>query len=83
MIWDKLFYKLRVSFYGMVSSKKVLSESSCCIKRHIYVVLEFLEVQSSVFFEFFLDEYFIEFWLADIMFQSPHATNFFILSTIQ
>ena len=22
-IWDKLFFKLRVSFYGLVSSKKV------------------------------------------------------------
>ena len=62
MIWDEVFFKLRVSFYGLVSSNKVLSEYMNRIETHIYVVVEVLEVHSSVFFEFFLDEEFIEFW---------------------
>ena len=61
-IWDKLFFKLRVSFYGLVSRKKVFSESSRRIETHLNVVLEVLEVQSSVAFELCLDEEFIEFW---------------------
>ena len=60
-IWDKLFFKLRVSFYGLVSRKKVFSESSRRIETHLNVVLEVLEVQSSVAFELCLDEEFIEF----------------------
>ena len=50
MIWDGVFFKLRVSFYGLVSSKKVFSESSHRIETNIDVVLEALEVHSSVTF---------------------------------
>ena len=55
-IRDEVFFKLRVSFYGMVIRKKFLSESSHCIDTHCDVVLEVLEVQSSVAFDLFLDE---------------------------
>ena len=55
-IWDEVFFKLRVSFDELLSSKKVLSESSHRIETHLDVVVEVLEVQSSVSFELFLDE---------------------------
>ena len=51
-------------------------ESSRRIDTYIDVVVESLELQSSVNFEFCIDEEFIEFWLADLMFEIPHATNF-------
>ena len=44
MIWDEVFFKLRVSFDGMVSRKKVFLERSHRIEAHIYVVVEVLEV---------------------------------------
>ena len=56
MIWDELFCKLRVSFDGLVTSKKVLSESSHIIDTYIDVVVEVLEVHISVSFELCLDE---------------------------
>ena len=59
MIWDALFWKLRVSFDGLVTRKKVLSESSYRIDKNIGVVVGVFEVHSSVSFEFCLDEYFI------------------------
>ena len=49
---------------------------SHCIYTHIDVVAEVLEVHSSVYFEFCIYEEFIELWWADIMFKSPHTTNF-------
>ena len=58
-IWCELFFKRRVSFDGLVSMKKVFSDSSHRIETHIDVVVEFFEVQSSVSFEICLDEYFI------------------------
>ena len=61
MIWDKVFYKIRVSFDRLVTRKKVFSGSSHRIEINIYVVVEVLEVQKSVFFELYLDEEFIEF----------------------
>ena len=61
-IWDKVFCKLIVYFDGMVRKEKVLLESSHRIDTHIDVVIQFLEVHSSVSFDFCLDEYFIEFW---------------------
>ena len=67
----------------MVTRKKVFLESSHLIETNLGVVVEFLEVQSSVYFEFCLDEELIGFWLAGLMFQSPHATNFCRLSTVQ
>ena len=61
-IWDELFCKLRAYFDGLVTRKKFLLDSSHRIDTHIDVVVEVLEVQSSVSFEFCLDEYFIESW---------------------
>ena len=82
-ICDEVFFKLRVYFDGLEIRKKVLTESSNCIEKHLDVVVEVLEVQRSIAFEFCLDEEFIEFWWADLMFEIPHATNFFIISTLQ
>ena len=61
-IWDEVFFKIKVFFDGLVIRNKVLSESSHRIKRHIDVVVEVLEVRSSVAFEFCLDGEFIECW---------------------
>ena len=62
MIWDKVFFKIRVYFYVMVTRKRVFLESSHCIETHLDVVSEVLEVHISVYFEFYIDEEFIEFW---------------------
>ena len=61
-IWDKLFFKLRISFDGLVSRKDIFSESIHCFETHIDVVVAVFEFHSSVDFEFYLDEEFIEFW---------------------
>ena len=61
-IWDKLICKLRVSFDGLVTRKKVLLDYSHLLETHLDVVVEVLEIQSSVFFEFCIDEDFIRFW---------------------
>ena len=53
-IWDKVLFKLIVSFNGMVS-RKVFLESSHRIETHIDVVIEVLEFHISVAFEFLLD----------------------------
>ena len=58
-IWDKVLFKLRVSFDGLLIRKKVFLESNHRIKTHLDVVVEVLEVQISVAFEFCLDEEFI------------------------
>ena len=58
-IRDKLFFKTRVSFYGLISRKKVFLESSQHIDTHLDVFVEVLEVQISVAFELCLDEEFI------------------------
>ena len=55
-IWHKVFFKIRVSFDGTVIRKKIFSESSHRIETYIYVVVEVLEVQSSVAFELCLDD---------------------------
>ena len=62
VIWDKSFFKLRVSVDGLVIRKKVYSESSHLIERHLDIVIEVLEIQSSVSFELCLDEELIESW---------------------
>ena len=46
----------------MVTRKEVFSESSHRIETNIDVVVDFFEIQSSVSFEFCLDEELIEFW---------------------
>ena len=61
-IWVEIFFKLRVSFDGLLSRNEVFLESIHRIETHLDVVLEILEVQSSVAFEFCLDKDFIEFW---------------------
>ena len=60
-IWDEVFFKLRVSFDGLVIRKKVLSESSHRIETNLDVVVEVLEVQNSFSSEFCIDEEFIKF----------------------
>ena len=55
-IWEIVFFKLGFPFDGLVSSKNVLLDSSYRIETHIDVVLEVIEVHSSVFFELFIDE---------------------------
>ena len=67
-IWDKLFFKIRVYFAVFLRRKKVFLESSHLIETNIDVVVEFIEIQSSVDFEFCIDEEFIEFWWADLIF---------------
>ena len=73
-IWDKLLFKLRGYFYGLVISKKVLSFFSHSVNTHLDVAIEFIYVQSSLAFELCIDEEFIELWWADFRFESPHAT---------
>ena len=60
-IWNKVLFKLRVYFYGLVISKKVFLESSHRIYTHLDVVLRLLYFQSTVESEFCLDKEFIEF----------------------
>ena len=62
MIWDKLFFKLRVSLDGLVIRKKVFYEYSHRIDTHLDLVREISEIQISVSFEFYLDEELIKFW---------------------
>ena len=62
MIWDKAFFKIRVSCDVQVIRNKVYLESINRIERHLDVVIEVLEIQSSVSFEFCLDEELIESW---------------------
>ena len=52
-------------------------ESSNVKEAYLDVVVEVFEVNSSVAFELFLDEDLTEFCWANIMLESPHATNFF------
>ena len=56
MILYEVFCKPRVSFDGMVTRKEVLSESSHLSETHLDVVVEVLEIQSSITFELCLDE---------------------------
>ena len=61
-IWDNVLFKIRVLVDGQVIRKEFFSESSHLIERHLDVVIEVLEIQSSVSFEFYLDEELIESW---------------------
>ena len=61
-IWEKTFFKLRVSFDRLVIRKEVFYESSNRIETHFDVVKEVIELQSSATFEFCIDEELIEFW---------------------
>ena len=81
-IWDKVFCKLRIVVDGLVRRKRVFSESSNRIDTHIDVVVLVIEVHISFFFDWCIDEEFIELWWADLMFQITHATNFCWLYTV-
>ena len=61
-IWDKVLFKIRVSFGGLVIRKEFFSNYSHRIERHLDVIKEILDIKSSVYFEFCLDEELIEFW---------------------
>ena len=54
-IWDNVFFKIIVLIDVQEIRKEVFSEFSYCIERHIDVVIEILEIQSSVSFDFYLD----------------------------
>ena len=59
-IWDEILLKLRVSFDGLLSRKKVFLESSHRVETHLDMVVEVLEVQISVSFGLCFDEDLIE-----------------------
>ena len=58
-IWDKVFFKLRVYFDGLVSRKKVLLDYIQLIETHLDVVVEVIKVHMSVSLELCIDEEFI------------------------
>ena len=49
-IWDEVFFKLRVSFDGLIIRNKVFLEYSHSIETHLDVVVEVLEVHISAAF---------------------------------
>ena len=55
-IWGEVFLKIIVSFDELVSSNNVFLESSHRIYTHLGVVVEVIEFQRSVTFEFCIDE---------------------------
>ena len=61
-IWDEVFFKLRVSFGGLVTMKEVILDYIHRVEAHLDVVIEVLDMQRSVSFDFCLDGEFIEFW---------------------
>ena len=61
-IWDEVLLELVVSSYGLVVKKKIFLGYTHSIEKHIYVVVEALEVHISVSFEICLDEYFIKYF---------------------
>ena len=81
MIWDKVFYKPRVPFDGLATNNNFFLKSSHIIYTHLDVIVEVINSQSSVSFEFYLDEDFIKSWWGDLIFQIPHATIFCRSST--
>ena len=58
-IWGKIFCKLRVSFNGLAIRKNVFLDSSQRIETHLDMVVEVLNVQISVSFDFCFDAEFI------------------------
>ena len=61
-IWDNVFFKIIFLLDGQEIRKEVFFEFSYRIERHLDVVIEILEIQSSVSFEFYLDEELIKSW---------------------
>ena len=76
IIWNKVLFKLVLSFDGLVSRKDIFSYYIHRIEKDIGVVVDITEVQSSVSFRFYLGEDFIDFCWADIVIEGPHATIF-------
>ena len=66
-IWDEVFFKLLVCFDGLVTRKEVFLESSHRIEAHLDVIVEVIEIRSSVSFEFCLRGELIYFWWAYLM----------------
>ena len=60
--WDNVFFKIIVLLDVQEIRKKVYSEFSYSMERHLDVVIEILEIQSSASFEFYLDEELIKSW---------------------
>ena len=56
LIRDKLFFKIRLSFDGLVIRKEFFTKFINRIETQIDVVKEVLEIQSSVSFELCLDK---------------------------
>ena len=61
-IWDNVCFKISVLLYVQVIRKELFSESSHRIERHLDVVIEIIDIQSSVSFEFYLDGELIKSW---------------------
>ena len=55
-IWDKLLFKIRVSFYGLVRRQKVFLKSSNRIETHLDVFVKVFEAQSSVAFKLCIEK---------------------------
>ena len=62
MVWNEVFFKIRVYFDGLLSRMKVFWEYSQRINTYIDVIVEVIEAQSSVSIYFCIEEEFIEFW---------------------
>ena len=60
--WDNVLFKIIVLLDVQEIRKKVYSEFSDSMERHLDVVIEILETESSVSFEFYLDEELIKSW---------------------
>ena len=61
-IWDNVFFKIIVLLDGQEIRKEVFYEFSYRIERNLDVFMEIFEIQSSVSFEFYLDEELIKSW---------------------
>ena len=61
-IWDEVFFKLRVSFDGLVIRKEVFYESIHRIETNLDVVKEVLDIHIILSFDLCIDEELIEFW---------------------
>ena len=61
-IWENLFFKIIVLLDVQEIRKEMFSEFSYRIEIHLDMVIENFEIQSSVSFEFYLDEEIIAIW---------------------
>ena len=75
-IWDEVFCKIRFYFNGLVTRNEVLLEYIHRIKANLDMVVEVLDIQISISFEFCLGDDLIQFWWVDLIFDGAHASNF-------